>query len=300
MNTKLNALIIIVPLIMLGFYSTAFSYKDGAPVARTGAPGENSCGSGTTGCHFKPASQCGSLIGELLPLNTDIELTANGVVVDQSFEYTPDTAYNMEFKILNPTANGGFSLTCLNLANEFVGTLTTTDPNASVISNTTNTKDYVGHVVSLATQSWSFVWTAPAAGEGDITFYASANKANGAVGQAPINSCGDKIVPYKMKISEFVEEEPNTIKLSNIALQKNSKILNNPILNNTISIDLFVKEPKRVTVIVYDLSGKIITSKEQYFHVGSKNMELSLSQKGLFIINITTDKNEMANYKILN
>lgn len=298
MKKKLLYALIITPILIISFINYSYSRKGFAPTGYVGAVGENSCGSGTTGCHFQTSTNCGSLVGVLGSLNDDLVLKIGGNVIDENFEYQPDSTYEMVFEILNPTANGGFSLTSLDANEVFQGALATTDSNAEVLSNAVNTVDYVGHTNVLGIFQWSFSWTAPSFGTGDITFYASANKANGAVGQAPINSCGDTIVPFKLTISEA--DTVNTTGLNSVSLLNDVFILNNPILNNHIVIETFVKEPKKYFISVYDLSGKQIHYSEKVFHVGLKNIEIPFSQKGVFILNITTNQNEFANYKILN
>lgn len=300
MNKKLLSILIITPLLILAFVNTSFSRKTFAPPAKTGAPGENSCGSGTTGCHFKTATGtggnlgCGADVGVLASENMDLKLTANGTEVNSSFEYTPNTDYTMVFTILNPTANGGFSLTAMNSSDAHVGTLSVESGAEAEISDTD--ANYVGHTNVVGMSEWTFNWKAPAENTGKVTFYASANKANGAVGMAPINSCGDTIVPYKMEINEV----SSSTEINRVSLKNELSILNNPILNNNIVIETIVKEPKTYFIAVYSLTGQKVYSQESTFHTGIKNIEIPLNQKGIYILNITTNKNEFASYKILN
>lgn len=299
MNKKLLYTLFITPFLIFAFYNTSYSKKNDVPAGSTGAPGENSCGSGTTGCHFKTAADgCGTvdMEGFLEEMNKDLKLTFGSNEISSSFKYKADSTYEMTFEILNPNVNGGFSMTTLNSDDAFVGSFTTVsaDTNVVVKTHATNSRDYVGHKHSLDLNSWTFNWTAPAVNTGDITFYASANKANGAVGMF-INSCGDTIIPFKMTITEDVVSRINTIDF-----KTDISILSNPINSDKIVFETIVKEPKRYFVTVYDLFGKKISYKEQVLHTGIKTLEIPLTQKGIFILNIVTDKNEIANYKIIN
>lgn len=300
MNKKLLYALIITPFLIFAFYNTSYSKKNNAPTGFTGAPGENSCGSGTTGCHFKTAAGgCGtvSMEGFLEEINKDVKLSVGSNEITSTFKYKADSTYEMVFEILNPNVNGGFSMTSLNDAEDFVGSFATvsTDTNVIVQSNLTDTRDYVGHKHSLALNSWTFNWTAPSNATGNVSFYASANKANGAVGPF-INSCGDTIIPFKVTVEEFIDVSS----INTIAFKTNISIKNNPINSNEIVFETIVKEPKKFYISVYDLVGKKVAYKEQVFHTGLKTVEIPLTQKGIFILNITTDKNEYANYKIIN
>ncbi len=295
MKNKLFYSLLLLPILTLSFYTVAFSKKNYAPPKQTGANGEPSCGSSTTSCHF--SANCNGGSESILDvMNHDLYLTANGVEVDASFKYTPGDVYNMEFKILNPTARNGFSLTSMDDANNYSGTLSVVSGAEAEISSSNS--NYVGHTNTLGVNQWSFKWEAPSAGTGNVSFYASANKGSN---DSPFpNPCKDTIIPFKITISEALEETVDTTGINSLSILNDLAILNNPILNNQILIETFVKEPKQFFIAVYDLSGKQVYFAEQVFHVGLKNIAIPLNVKGVFIVNITTNKNEFANYKILN
>lgn len=297
MNKNLLYSLIITPFLIFAFYSTSYSKKTFAPPNHTGALGEASCGfsgTATNTCHGAPGN-CGNIPSTLSTLNKDVTITANGTLVDASFKYVPETVYTMEFTVANPDVSGGFSFTAKDIQDNYVGILA---PDASSDAALSTNSKYIGHTNSFGKTDWTFKWTAPIANTGIVTFFASTLKGNGEIGQAPVNWCGDEIIPVKFEINEDTTNNPSDV--SSIVFLNEVSVLNNPILNNTIMIETIVKEPKKYFVSVYDLSGKKIMYTEQFFHTGMKIIEIPITKTGVLIVNIITDKNEIANFKVLN
>lgn len=291
MNKNLLALLFITPFLILGFHKTSFSKKNSAPAQQTGADMEPSCGfsSGSTNTCHGSLSGNGESISELLSLNTDITLLADGDAVNSSFKYVPDKTYLMTFKIISPSSRNGFSLTVIKNSTEtFAGNISI--PSGSDAELSSSNSNYVGHTNSLGVNEWTFNWSAPASGNGDITFYASANKGNN-----NDQASGDQIIPFKMEISE-----KTSTGVSELNIKDEILIKNNPLFNNTLSFDLYVNEPKQYFITVYDLTGKVVLEKQFAFHVGLKEFNETFDQKGLFILNVRTNKNENASFKIFN
>lgn len=285
---------LLLPFFVFAIFNTAHAKKNSAPAEQTGALGEPSCGSSTIECHFN--TNCGNETSILSALNYDISITANGMQLDNNFSYSPGTFYEMVFTINKPTDRNGFSLTAVDLNNNYAGTLSVSNGSDAEISTTNS--NYVGHTNSLGVSEWSFNWLAPAVGTGNVKFYASANK--GSNGKAPIElnkvePCADTIIPVIFEIKEGEVSGLNTV-----SLQNEIAILNNPIINNQIIIETITKEPKTYFISIFDLSGKRVAYQEQIVSTGIETLKIPLTQKGLFIMNISTDKNETANYKILN
>jgi hypothetical protein len=299
MNRKLLYALFITPLFVLAFYNTAYSYKNAAPAQQTGGINEPSCGSSTTSCHF--SSNCGANgISTLGELNYDISLSANGIQLDANFYYTPETVYDMVFTINRPTARNGFSLMAVDLNDNYVGSLSVPLGSEAVINSSNS--NYVGHTNTLGVSEWFFKWQAPAVNTGNVKFYASANKGSNGTGSVEggnVTPCSDTIIPVVFEIKEF-EEQDTILGINMLSLLKDMAVLNNPILNNQVVIETIVKQPKTYFISIFDLSGKRIAYQEQTLHTGIKTLEISLEQKGIFIMNISTNKNETANYKILN
>lgn len=156
-------------------------------LATGGRPAELNCW--IAGCHM-----------DVNPLNS----TANGSlqILDLPDWYSPGTTYRMRVRLANtatassPDRRWGFQITAIHSTNGTgAGTFTVRDHGTpgpaddslwvQAGTGTFSTRRYVEHnFVATHYQhaspvEWSFDWTAPAAGEGTILFYAAGNAADG-------------------------------------------------------------------------------------------------------------------------
>ena len=170
---------------------TAFSFRggddlqnimsaSGAPAGYSGDPagGSKDC----TNCHAGTAQQQAGWI------------TSN----------VPETGYvaGTTYTIIS-TASGagitkfGFQVSAQNSGGSFLGTLVNTSAETKLVSGT----NYVTHTSAGNTgnesKTWTFDWTAPAAGSGEVIFYGAFNLANNNGG-----SSGDAIILSTLAISE--------------------------------------------------------------------------------------------------
>lgn len=161
----------------------AFATVPTPPAQRTGAPGESNC----TSCHG------GGSGNEIFQLTTLPALIT---------EYIPGQTYNFGLGLIDPgMVRFGFEVTALRDSdNSPAGTFDTfIDSRVTTVSGGGRT--YVCHTTNGVTSPsdppdpqdgtwwsatpssdpavWAFQWTAPAAGTGDVTFYASGVSANG-------------------------------------------------------------------------------------------------------------------------
>ncbi len=112
--------------------------------------------------------------------------------------YTPGNSYPLQVSVSgNPPNGGGFDLSVT------AGTLTTSDPNAKIMSGeATNANEFA--------RSWSVNWQAPAAGAGTVTFYVA--------GLASDNDGGRNGDAWNTAVYTSNEASPNsrpTISLTN-------------------------------------------------------------------------------------
>lgn len=289
MTKKILALLIITPFLIFGFISSIYSNKNNPPVGQTGAPTEPSCGFGTSTntCHGSLSG--GNPVSELLTLNTDVELQIGGVAIANGFEYVPDSTYSMTLKINNPTSLCGFSMTAKNNGNGASGSWSI--PSGSQAKLSVSNSSYINQNGQAGVSQWDFNWTAPAVGNGDITLYASINKSNNNDAWS-----GDKIIPFRLELSEKITTGINNVK----NISNTLSVKGNPILNNNLALEILVNEPKQYFISVYDLTGKKVYSETKTFHSGIKDVNINLEQKGMYILNIKTNKNESATLKIMN
>lgn len=146
----------------------------GPPLGFTGAPGEGTC----TGCHYTFPLNSGAGKVEILGLPAT---------------YTVGQSYSVTVTVSHPTARAwGFELTALDSSgtSSTVGTLTVANPTTTLKRDSNASgqqRTYLSHSEDGIAQgkpnsnSWSFMWTAPASAVGDITFYAVGNAANNQV-----------------------------------------------------------------------------------------------------------------------
>lgn len=164
------------------FMTAEVDHFMGSPGGKTGSPGDN--GATCTECHSGTATTQAGWITSNIP--------AEG--------YTPGETYNV-------TATGthkgvqrfGFEATAENSAGSKTGTLSIINSNETKLANQNHsvTHKNTGTTPMGNSKSWSFNWTAPAAGTGDVTFYAAFNAANGNG-----NSTGDVIYKSSLAVVE--------------------------------------------------------------------------------------------------
>jgi len=122
--------------------------SSGALPGHTGSPGD---GKNCTFCHGGTASPISGVISSNIP--------AAGYVPGESYTITVATS---------GSGRKGFQVSPQNIAGDLLGTLTAGTGNKLVGNG-----KYVTHSSGVLTPNaeWSFVWTAPQAGTGDVTFY---------------------------------------------------------------------------------------------------------------------------------
>ena len=154
-----------ISTLLLGCWFLLTNHRDpnNPPVARTGAPGETTCGA--SGCHAG-----GAFTGTVAITGIPDTVTAN-----QSYTVTLTNTSN--------AVRAGFQLTCLDGANAYSGTLTNGTGTSIGTSNSTGRK-YIrqssAKTLSGGSTGWTFTWKAPAtAAEDKCTFYFVSLCANG-------------------------------------------------------------------------------------------------------------------------
>jgi hypothetical protein len=154
----------------LTFMASSGGRASVANAGNTGAPGETSgrtCGS----CHSG---------GGFAPLTETLLITDAGSTAPVS-EYVPGQTYELTFTI---SANGnpsgyGFQLTALDASAAEAGTFSAPASNVKIATaSLVGGRTSVEHNGVGASNSFSFQWTAPGPGAGNVTFYHTANAVN--------------------------------------------------------------------------------------------------------------------------
>ncbi len=130
-----------------------------APIGRTGAPGESTCGSCHTG---------GGYSGEM---------TFDwGEKSDLS--YVPGETYTITFTGDYDAPRYGFSITVLDEDDQPAGQFSLLDDDNTSFATGSNGRQYVGQKNAGSLNTWSFEWTAPQESVGIVTFYYVINATN--------------------------------------------------------------------------------------------------------------------------
>lgn len=146
----------------------------GAPPSSSGAPGEKSCTN--AGCHDTYSANSGT---------GAVEFSFAG----GSTSYEPGKSYDVTVTVKQPSVTRfGFEVVALRSSdNANAGKLTLTEPARTQLLDgipSFSERKYLTYTsagtnpVAAGTGQWSFRWTAPAADEGDITFYTAGLAAN--------------------------------------------------------------------------------------------------------------------------
>ncbi len=157
-------------------------YSSGSPGGKTGSPGDG--GTTCTQCHSGTATAQAGWITSDIP--------ADG--------YEPGQTYTITATGTHPgVGKFGFELTSEDAGASKVGTLVVTNATETMLINSNNaiTHKNAGTTPTGDSKSWSFDWTAPAAGTGEVTFYAAFNAANGNG-----NNQGDVIYTSTLPVAE--------------------------------------------------------------------------------------------------
>ena len=203
--------------------------SNGAPAAKTGAPGEASC----TQCHTG-AARDGNLINTLA-------LTGGGI------DYTPGAINSMILTLTDNSSKNGFQLVALDENDAMAGSFNITDAtNTKLASSASNGRSYVTHTSPGNSQSiWSFDWNAPT-NVADVTFYVATNKTDALGG-----TIGDVIY-----LSTHIFNNPN-VSISSESINDLLEVGYSPEIHSLI-LDFPVITSNNVTVNVFDLSGKSV------------------------------------------
>ena len=151
MKKYLSLLPISIAIAIFFYPTTSNSNASGSPGGKTGSPNDiGDC----RGCHTSAPTGQGATI------TTDIPLT--GYVPGNIYNIT--VAINIGASLQDPK---GFEVTCEeNTTNTKAGTFIITNPASTKLTNNSNAVTHTTTGNNM--NSWSFDWTAPVAGTGNI------------------------------------------------------------------------------------------------------------------------------------
>lgn len=152
----------------------------------TGSPGENNC----TECHTgSPVNTAG-----MMSITSDIP----------NNQYTPGQIYNIAVTVASEGKTiFGLGIEALKTSNTSAGTFIITNSAETQILNAPNGRPNVTHKLNGGTatnsKTFTFQWTAPVAGTGNVTFYGS-----GVAGNSSNSNNGDLVYTTNMVLTEQI------------------------------------------------------------------------------------------------
>lgn len=266
----------IITVLTISVWSTAIFFESGlnanntgAPIARTGSPGDTkSC----TTCHTGTAQQVTGIMSSNIPPTG----------------YVPGVTYIIDALCIDATRNRfGFEISPQNLTGAKLGVLTITDV---VRTKLIGSGKYITHTSAGTTGAgsilWSFNWTAPPAGSGDVTFYGAFNFSN-----HNNASSGDLIKLHEMTVSEDLSVQTQEINSSEDFI----------IYPNPVKDFAYINFPKITTleqVSIYNIIGvKIMTNACNQLS-GRLELDLSHLEKGTYYVSFETKKGSFSSKMI--
>ncbi len=233
------------------------AFSSGAPVGKTGAPGENNC----TQCHTGSPSTNNTIITHDLQTG-DL--------------YTPGNTYSIT---ITNGANGqenGFQITAKDAAGNTAGEfMANTDVQ---IQDNGQYATHKGSSTSL--NAWTVDWVAPAEGTGEVTFYAATNAGNGNG-----TTAGDQVT-----LGSTTVQEAALVGTPDLLNKPNIQVYPNP-LSSTEQITIKTPLEGNAHLSLYDVKGQRIYDTQHIMLEGqSVQLPLNLSSGIYFLKGTIADQ----------
>jgi len=258
---KQKFIIYSVSLAMFVILASAISYASHSPGAKTGSPAD---GNDCTKCHSGVAQSAHGWISSNIP--------ASGYVSGNTYTITLTGTHQGVNKF-------GFEFTAEDSKSAKTGTFIITNTSETQLTNMMHAVTHTGNGLTPTNnqKTWSFKWTAPAAGTGNITFYASLVAANGNNSPA-----GDLVFDID---STFIQDPSSSIQET----EKNSRII---IYPNPVGNILSVKnmDQGNYQLQISDLSGKIVLEKSVQMNKESLSLDISNIPSGVYFLQLKQEK----------
>lgn len=260
----------IVALIGMGAMNNAYTSSTGAPGNYSGAPGDGTCAS----CHFGGASAAAA------SLSTNIDTSG----------YIPGQKYTISVSVADSSCTTfGFEVSSkAKTGGKANGAIAITNSSQTHLASTNHvTHTFAGRVSSNHTKKWSFQWTAPIAGSGNIGIYGAFIAANGNGSDQ-----GDVIVLKNITVKENVAATAG-IAISGAAAGKVG-VYPNPV-NETLHCSILLEKQSLVNISLFDLNGHLakVLTRNTEMSAGMQQMSFGINElsSGLYILNVNTSNN---------
>ena len=247
--------------------TSAYSKPEGSPQSVTGSPADGaSCAK--SGCHSGTASAQDGLITSNIPTSG----------------YMPGSTYTITVSISQTgISKWGFSISPQSVGGSVLGSI--------IVTNTTQTQlinnRYVTHKTAgnsgTNSKTWSFDWIAPAAGTGDVPFYASVMASNSSG-----NAIGDQVYNDVYTVSEDL-----TSSITASAAPVEFSVYPNPVDGNQVTISFGANTNKPATLRLMNLRGELVRE-ERFESVtsGQQNRVISMNElpTGIYLLQLVTEE----------
>ncbi|MEZ4985289.1 MAG: choice-of-anchor V domain-containing protein [Saprospiraceae bacterium] len=235
---------------------------------RTGSPVANgSCAN--AGCHAA---------GAFNP-SISLEVLQDGMPVTV---YTPGQSYTMRVTIA-ADANAavyGFQAVALLDGNTQAGSFTAA---AGTQVTPLSGRQYVEHSQRSTSNTFEVMWTAPAAGSGDVRFFSAgvaANNLNGPAGDGTSSLAAPVVLP---EIVVGTRELPE--------LASDMRLFPNPV-QDIIQLSFTAEETTNATLRLFDTSGKTVWQKPLQVVAGQNQLQNSVANlpAGHYVLEVAGEK----------
>ena len=198
--------------------------------------------------------------------------------------YTPSTTYTITANFVRPGhVKFGFEATPQNTAGTLKGTMANINAQTKLILS----NKYITHTSSGVSGSgsklWSFTWTAPATGQGPVTFYGMFNATNNNGSDS-----GDSIFKATMVMTE------NTTAVQN----PNPEIFSfstypNPV-SDFLNVKFYLAETSSAEMELFDIRGNKIAallSETELSGEMDKSFDISSYPQGIYFLRLNVNEN---------
>jgi len=250
MKRNITSISVIASLALITATPFLSSYSTVPPTGLTGSPAD---GSDCTTCHS-------SFTSEALEAVISTDIPQEGYIAGETYNITVSGMEETGF------VRYGFSLTAETLAGSKVGTFTA--GTNSVVSG-----NHIGHnpAITSSSPSWTFTWTAPSNGTGNVTFYGAFVQANGQSG-----NLGDKVKTSSVTFNENTGTSLQTISENEFDIYSSG---------NT----LYLKNKGEAVVnqiLIYNNMGQVVLKTTEI----TSSIKINQLNEGVYFVTLETNK----------
>lgn len=234
----------------------------------TGAPGDESLPNGTPivcgSCHTS---------GGINPISSSVTISVLDTEGDTVTQYIPGQQYTARVTVNTLTGNPsrwGFQMIALkDTGNIDLDGFSDTNPNNYKIATVNSTgRTYAEHDNASTSNIFNVKWTAPAAGTGNVTFYAAGNAVNNN-GQ----NTGDGASFSNLKLTEGSVSSTQNPDAGRIGL----RLWPNPVATEA-NISVVLPHAGDYRVAVHDPSGRLVWENTQTLPAGENRLTIAATQ----------------------